>query len=296
MKHLLQLHFTYHNAWGAVIATNSWFAFVVNLLHLIVLTRLAPLIKRPYCHILIHITLGDVVLAMTTAIYYSFLPYFLINPTNEYGVPHGLKFVFSTGSVFIPLFMSYWIFVFASVEQYFAICQPMRYETSSYVKKLPWILWTGWLVIFLLVYGFLFLIQEYSFSLSSYQRNMSMGHIIFKLVPWLITIAFLIPILKELRKMAGHQIHAGREQARSAAIYIIIIFSIFSVYSLFDVSVSLCTINIKFDFTFLLLERIRNLVKGWYAVLNTIIYGWRTKTYRQYIHNRLRCNCSGDVV
>ena len=286
---------TYYNSWGIIISVNSWLAFTVNVLHLVILTQLKTLTKKPYRHILIHITLGDMFTSLTTSIYYTFLSYFFLPSVNEYSVPYGFKYLASTGLVFFPLFTCYWIFVFASIEQYYAICQPMKYETSSYIKKLPWILWAGWLMTFLMVYGFLFLIQEYSFSLQSYQRNMSMGHIIFKLVPLLITIIFLIPILKELRKMAGDQIPAGREQARNAAIYLIIIFSIFSMYSLFDIAVSLSTMVIKLDFTFLLLERIRNMIKTWYAILNTIIYGWRTKTYRQYIRDRLQCHSNGGV-
>lgn len=122
-----------------------------------------------------------------------------------------------------------------------------------------------------------------------------MGHIIFKMVPLLITIVFLIPIMKELTKMAGHQIPAGEEQVRNAAMYLIIIFSIFSVYSLFDIAVSICTMIIKFDFTFLLLERIRNLIKGWYAIVNTIVYGWRTETYRRHIRDQFKCVRDGET-
>ena len=88
--------------------------------------------------------------------------------------------------------------------------------------------------------------------------------------------------------MAEDQISAGKEQARNAAIYLIIIFSIFSVYSLLDTALNVCGMIIQRDEVFIF-ERIRNLIKAWYAVLNTVIYGWRTEPYRQYVYSALLC-------
>ena len=158
MDQLEEMQSTYYKSWGIIISVNSWLAFTVNVLHLIVLTQLKTLTDKPYRHILIHITLGDMITSLTTAVYYTFLSYLFVPLLNEYSVPYGIKYLASTGSVFFPLFTCYWIFVLASIEQYYAICQPLKYKTSSYIRKLPWILWAGWLVTFLMVYGFLLLI------------------------------------------------------------------------------------------------------------------------------------------
>ena len=144
------------------------------------------------------------------------------------------------------------------------------------------------MVIFTLNYDFHALIQEYSTSYYQYEQSLSMGRVIFKLVPWFITIVFLLPILKELRKMARYQMPAGREQTRRATISLTIIFSIFSVYSLVDTAVSILTVMYKSDVMFLF-HRVRNMIKVWYGITNTIIYDWRTKTYCQHILNSLSC-------
>ena len=112
-----QPQFTCYTLWGVVIATNNRLSFAVNCLSIPILTDLKSSANRPYRQVLIRITLCDIFTLLTTAVFYSCLPFFASCPKNEYNLSCVVKVTVGLGSVFFPMFVCYWIFVFVSIQQ-----------------------------------------------------------------------------------------------------------------------------------------------------------------------------------
>ena len=262
-----------YNDWGIGITTLNAISLLVNIFNLIILTRMASLKGRPYKWILIHICLADIGSALLLIMVYSCLEgYVYVSMLTA-------KFPFTIYLVHLPTHTSNWIFLVASVEQYYSICKPLAYESSTFVSKLSvililmWVLSFCWLVLHLIIVRFATSSPEAA-SLANAVLSIA------SFMPLALAAVPLIFVVKELMKMRQKALAANQQQSLRAAAYLIIIYVIFLIFSLFDLFTSYIRIVspwlIKFP-----AQRLRNITKPLYGILNTVIYGFRTKAYRQ---------------
>ena len=269
-----------YNEWGVGIATINGISFAINTFHLIIISRMPSLKGRPYKYILIHITLADMCSAALLIWVYSCLEAFVrvVKLTS--------KFPIVLNMVSWPIDTSHWIFLVAGIEQYYSICKPLVYESSRFVDKLPLIMILTWVISFCwtIVYVVVGMVVDPSTAVvPSWWRH------IYTTVNYLPLILAAIPltmVIKELTKMRKKTLAANQRQSLRASVYLIIIYMIFTVFGLFSfVTTYIHIVNhtlLKFP-----AQRLRNISKAFYGILNTVIYGFRTKAYRQEIRKLL---------
>ena len=269
-----------YNDWGVGITTVNAISLVMNAFHLIIISRMPSLKGHPYKYILIHITLADMCSAAMLIWVYSCLEAFfrVVMVTN--------KFPIVLNMVSWPINTSHWIFLVAGIEQYYSICMPLVYKSSRFVDKLPVIMILTWVISFCwtIIYVVVGMIVDPSTAV-----NPSWIRHIYTTVNYLPLILAAIPltmVVKELTKMRKKTLAANQRQSLRASVYLIIIYMIFTVFGLFDLVTTYIHIVdptlLKFP-----AQRLRNISKAFYGVLNTVIYGFRTKAYRQEIRKLL---------
>ena len=234
---------------------------------------MAALKGRPYKRILVHICLADIGSALLLIMVYSCLEGFL------YVAILTADFPFTRFLVNLPIYASNWIFFVASVEQYYSICKPLAYESSTFVSKLSVILILMWVLSFCWLTSNLIIV---SFATGSPEATTAADAVLSTafFMPLALAAVPLIFVVKEVIKMSQRALAANQQQSLRAAVYLIIIFVIFLVFSLFDLVTNYIQIVspglMKFP-----AQRLRNVTKPLYGTLNTVIYGFRTKAYRQ---------------
>ena len=262
-----------YNDLGIGITTLNAISLLVNICHLLILARMAALKGRPYKWILVHICVADIGSALVLIMVYSCLEGFV------YVAMLTAEFPFTGYLVHLPIYASNWIFLVAGIEQYYSICKPLAYESSTFVSKLSvililmWVLSFCWLILHLIIV---------CFATSSLEATTA-AHAMLSIaafIPLALAAVPLIFVVKELMKMRQKALAANQQQSLQAAAYLIIIYVIFMIFSLFDRVTSYIQIVspglIKFQ-----AKRLRNVTKSLYGTLNTDIYGFRTKAYRQ---------------
>lgn len=275
------------DTWSTIVFTSNSASLIVNILHICILMRLNILKDRPYRHLLIHITLADLASALSLLIYYSCTRVFRSHDYNAAGIPHGIKFIAVQTSIAWPFYTYYCVFLIASVEQFYAICRPMRYTSSLFIQKISCILKLTWLVVLILFCLQFTLTNIYSTSLSVFFTILGTLDCVYKLLPCTITAALQTQNMIALSRMLSHQPTNDFQEVRNTAIYLSAIFFVFAIYTLLDISVTVYDMSYDLKSSFLL-DKLRNTIKPFYGILNTVIYGWRTKAYRQHIHMSIK--------
>ena len=261
--------------WGVGIATLSSFSLLINIFHLVIISKMKSLKDRPYKLILIHITLGDICTALTLIPVYACPPILALT----YRIT-GVRLMASI--VACPLYTTHWIFVVASMEQYYRICRPFQYETSTFVKKLSLVLMSTW-IINLCYVGLLVVFGWYVRTEAPHLKSaVQAAAYLSRYVPTIVAAVFFTLTIRELRKMGQTEMADGRRQVYDAAVYVIIIYSIFSASAFLDLVMASIQIAGAVQMPFSP-QRLRNVAKSVYGILNTVIYGFRTQAYRQYI-------------
>lgn len=273
------------DVWGTVITASNATSLTINILHLYILTRLDILKGVKYRNILIHITLADIISSLSLTVIYSCRNVFLIYELNKVGVPQGWQLVAVHSSIGVPFYTYYWIFVIAAIEQYYAICQPLRYSQSIFTRHISRILALVWLIVTILVCLQMTLSSLYATSPAVFFSILGTIDCAYKLTPCIVTSSLLTRSMMELSHMSNRQPTEGTHQLRTMAVYLTAIFTIFAIYTLFDITVTVYDMTYTLSNEFVL-DRVRNTVKPAYGILNTVIYGWRTKAYRQQIRRR----------
>ena len=262
-----------YNDWGIGITTLNAISLLVNIFHLVILARMAALKGRPYKRILVHICLADIGSALLLVMVYSCLEGYV------YVAILTAEFPFTRFLVNLPIYASNWIFLVASVEQYYSICKPLAYESSTFVSKLSVILMLMWVLSFCWSTSNLIIV---SFATRSPEATTAADAVLSTafFMPLALAAVPLIFVVKEVIRMSQRALAANQQQSLRAAVYLIIIFVIFLVFSLFDLVTNYIQIVspglMKFP-----AQRLRNVTKPLYGTLNTVIYGFRTKAYRQ---------------
>ena len=262
-----------YNDWGISIATFNAISLLVNIFHLVILARMACLKGRPYKQILVHICLADIGSVLLLIMVYSCLEGF------GYVSMLTANFPFTIYLVHVPIYKSNWIFFVAGIEKYYSICKPLAYESSTFVRKLSVILILMWVLSFCWLTTYLIIVH---FATSSPEAptlaNAVLSTALF--MPLASAAVPLMFVVKELMKMRQKALAANQQQSLQAAVYLIIIYVIFLIFSLFDLVTAYIWIVspglMKFP-----AQRLRNITKPLYGTLNTVIYGFRRKAYRQ---------------
>ena len=111
---------------------------------------------------------------------------------------------------------------------------------------------------------------------------------IFAVAPNLLSGTLLIKVYKELERMRNRsEISAQDSEKTHAAMYLIIIFTLEMIGFLLN---SVCVIFIHSTGNAVLCTVSNAFTKAPYTILNTVIYGWRTQSYRWYVRKLFGCN------
>ena len=103
--------------------TINLISFVINSFHLCTVSRLETLKGTKYRCILINVILADITNTIGMAIFYSCNEFILVNYMR--GAPE-LRIPISM-MMFISNYISFHVFLVASIEKYLAICKPFSY-------------------------------------------------------------------------------------------------------------------------------------------------------------------------
>ena len=259
-------------------------SFMINNFHLCIILRLETLKGTKYRCVLINVVLADIANTIGNAIFYSCNEFFLLNYIH--GVPE-LRIPISMMMI-ISNYVSFHVFLVASVEKYLAICKPFTYQSSVLGRWLPVNFFAVWLYICSLgtivtVINVLNLIPGMS----------NLGMIVFRttifaVVPNLVSGTLLIKVYKELKRMRNRsEISAQDDEQKNAAMYLIMIFTLEMIVFLLN---SICILFTHGTGNPLLCTIWNAFIKAPYTILNTVIYGWRTQSYRQCVRKLFGCN------
>ena len=109
------------------------------------------------------------------------------------------------------------------------------------------------------------------------------------IVPNLLSGILLIKVYRELRRMRIQSQNSSSEDTNKtkAAIYLIIIFTLEMIVFLLN---WVCIIVAEYTGVVVICKIWNAFIKAPYTILNTVIYGWRTQSYRQHVRKLIGCN------
>ena len=259
-------------------------SLLINSFHLFIILRLEALKGTKYRCVLINIALTDIVTSITSAMFYSCHDFFIFNYAlgePELRIPIMVMILPSN-------YVSFHVFLVASMEKYLAICKPFSYQSSVLVRWLPLSFVIVWLYIFSLgttvaVINVLNLIPGISNLGMTVFRTA-----VFAVAPNLVSGTLLVKVYKELKRMRNRsEISAQDSEKANATMYLIIIFTLEMIVFLLN---CVCVIVVNSTGNSLICDIWSGFIKAPYSILNTVIYGWRTKSYRQYVRKLFGCN------
>ena len=193
--------------------------------------------------------------------------------------------------IFISNYISFHVFLVASVEKYLAICKPFNHQSSVLVRWLP----LNFFIVRLYIFSVNIIVSLIN-ALNLIPDISDLGIIVFRTAvfadsPNLISGTLLIKVYKELKRMRNlSEISAQDSEKTNAAMYLIIILTLEMFVFLLN-SVSLIFTHSTGNAVLCIICIISNaFIKAPYTILNTVIYGWRTQSYWQYIRELFSCN------
>ena len=254
-------------------------SFVINSFHLCIISRLETLKGTKYRCVLINMVLADI-----TNIFYSCNEFILLSYMR--GVPE-LRIPISI-MMFVSTNISFHVFVVASVEKYLAICKPFSYQSSVLIRWLPLNFVIIWLYIFS-IGTILSLISVLNLipGISNLEIT-AFGTAVFAVALNLVSSTLVIKVYRELKRMRNRsEISAQDDQQMDAAMYLVIIFTPEMIVFLLN---SGCVIFIHSTGNPVLCTIWNAFIKAPHTILNTVIYGWRTQSYRQHVRKLFGCN------
>ena len=277
--------FVCYTRWGFALSLTYGMGLMLNIFHLVVLLKLPSLRRTSNQAVLVHITLSDIAIAVTRMVYYVCFPYFFHLSHESTPANHviGQSILESTNLI------GYFVFLFGSVEKFYAFCQPLRYRSSTVVGNLHVCLSLSW--IFVLAVTIIEVYIGATLMPSAFLTNMwKLGVIIaLPFIPSALSAAMLVKVYREVNSIKVHDTRTARStQSKVAAKYFMVIFVLFVavwILQIICVSVRFITANPAY-------MKIFHLTKSAYTVVNTILYGWMSRPYRQYVSEKLGiCEC-----
>ena len=259
-------------------------AFIINTFHLGIISRLESLKETRYRCVLINIALADIVYNVFMAVYYSYYKIVLI--TFAYGEP--ILRILLTIVTYTCNYMSFHVFALASMEKYLAICKPFSYESSVIVRRLPVNFVIVWLYVFSVNTVVAFIVKLDLISGMSNNAMPVLGTLVLAIAPSLLSGTLLIKVYRELKRMRNRSQNSSEDSDETkAAMYLIIIFTLEMIVFLLN---SICVIVLHSTGVVVIFKIWQAFIKAPYTILNTVIYGWRTQSYRQYVRELIGCN------
>ena len=261
-------------------------AFLINTFHLGIISRLETLKGTRYRCVLINIALADILHNVFMVVSRSCYKIVLI--TFAYGAPEPRILLASV--IFTCNYTSFHIFALASIEKYLAICKPFSYESSMIVRMLPVNFVIAWLYVISLssctavILGLDLIPAISNVELTVFRTS------VLAIAPSLLSGTLLIKVYRELRRMRIRSQNSSEDNDKmKAAMYLIIIFTLEMIVLLLN---SICIVVVEYTGVEVICKIWNAFIKAPYTILNTVIYGWRTQSYRQYVRKLLGCNRS----
>ena len=259
-------------------------AFVINCLHLGIISQLRTLKETPYRCVLINLALADIVNGVCMAAFYGCYKFFVTNFARgepELRIPIAI-------TLFTRNYISFHVFALASMEKYLAICKPFSYESSVIVRRLPVNFIIVWLYVFSL--STVFAIVE-ALDLIPWMTNLRITVLrtsVIAVAPSLLSGTLLIKVYRQLKRMRNRSQNSTDDKNKTkAAMYLIIIFTLEVIVFLLN---SICIIVMHSTGVGVICKIWHAFIKAPYTILNTVIYGWRTQSYQQYVRKLIGCN------
>ena len=272
--------FDCYSSWGVAIATINAACLVINAVHLLIIATMKPLNGLTHGAIIIHMTVVDIVCSVGITAAYSCLPILRVITLMASGF-RVMGFL-----VEWPIFTSHWIFLITGIERYYRAHKPFKYETSFFIRHLPtiligvWIFSFGWLLCWFTI---LAVLKQQPVSVF---QAMIMGRFAWQYIPLLIAGVLLGLAMRTLMRGRENSTTEDRFQTHQASRYFIIIYTIFIIITLVDVILTSVIVFKPIVMSFSS-RRLRNLLQPVYGVINTIIYGSMSKSYRQRLRKLL---------
>ena len=262
--------------------------FIINAFHLSIILRLGSLRGTPYRYVLINIALAD--MCYTARVSVSRMCdhlYGFYMMAGELGVRIALTSVLLAASC-----IDYHIFLIASVQKYLAICKPIKYQSSIICRRLSAVFVAVWLYVLAICPSFSAIDILYNVPL----WFIHVQSVILTITPNLISSFLLIKVYRAMNKRSREKTqHGMKSQQRRAkdedeemrgATYLLIIFTTEMI--VFVIQLIGITLYLSLDVS-AILSIWSGFVKAPYTVANMVIYGWRTKAYRQCVRKVLGC-------
>ena len=271
------------------VLTMNAISLLVNIFHLSVITRLETLKGTQYRIILINISLADMANTLIVAVFDSCYNFFLFNFNHVAAEP--------APSIPINLFMAssnyigYYVFLVASIQKYLAICKPISYQSSSFVKRLPVVFALAWIYVLLLNLAFPVMETLAPFLRSWTGEIRMIQTVLISIPPNLLTAVLLIKVYRAMKvrkrvRKAMKTTKFVQAKGDKGAMYLIIIFTLEMIVFALNVVIIL----ILYQTRIAIWGKIWNgFIKAPYTIANTAIYGWRSKEYRKHVRRMFSC-------
>ena len=270
-------------------STMNAISFIINIFHLIVITRLESLKGTQYRHILINISLADLVNTLMMAVFYSCYDFFIyifdyVDAEPALRVPVNTLVLFAN-------YIGYHVFLVASIQKYLAICKPTSYQSSPFIKRLPVVFALAWIYVLLL--NLVFPVMEaLAPSLLLWADKIRMAQaVLLSIPPNIITGVLLFKVNRALKvrkrvRKTMNVTNVAQAKGDKCVIYLIIIFTL----EMFVFALNVVSILIFYQTEMIIWTKIWNaFIKPLYTIANTIIYGWRTEAYQLRVCRMFGC-------
>ena len=265
---------------------------LVNILHFVVLSKIPQLKATAYGAILKALCITDLYFVIPTILQTNCS----LRNIVTYHFRLGIFFQVLTGWV---VYLRPLMLAFASCERFLALYRPFLHETSKFVQHV-WL----WLIFCLLgaltfavrdiMMGKEFACVDTVVGVNSCTNNSASQRCAISVaLPSAIMTTFLMLVLVQIRKMNRVQVTGNQNKdLRKAALYVLAM--VFVYYFCFSVTIVDKVVLWSIDRSLTNLRLIGLLLNSLYGILNTIVYGWITPSYRR-LTIQLCTSCQGKV-
>lgn len=259
------------------------FSLLINIFHLSIISSLKSLKGMRYRCVLINISLADITNVISIGIFYSCYSFFIFNMVKGepiVGIPIDIGVKFSN-------YISFHVFVVASMQKYLAICRPHKYQSYFIIKRMPAVFALTWLYLLLMTTSFSLMSSLTLFSWVETTEFEMFQLSLISILPNLISIILLTQVYREMKKPTNQSLdEATDRRERRGATYLMIIFTLEMIVFALNL---VCIVIFYFTGMDVFCKIWNGFIKAPYTISNTVIYGWRSKSYRRTVNKIFGC-------